>query len=216
MIFGDPFRFRGAWLFDGPKPQRIHHRQRARAHGEDVAQNAAHAGGRALERLDVAGVVVALDLESAGPAVAHVDDAGVLARPLHDAIALGGQALEVDAARLVGAVLAPHHAVNAEFGERGLALAEKLFDFFVLVGSEAVLTKNFRRYADGRHCESGRGHGEALLSHLAGHLGRTFIAQRRRPGGCPAGAPARRACTIAGVTNVGRHVSSLAEPRGGR
>ena len=75
-------------------------------------------------RLDVAGVVVRFDLEGAGPAVADVDDAGVFARPLDDAAAdrcLGGQALEVDAGGLVGAVLAPHHAVDAQFGEEGRA-----------------------------------------------------------------------------------------------
>jgi hypothetical protein len=58
-------------------------------------------------------MVVGLYLEGAGPALAHVDDAGVLSRPLHHTIAFGRQALEVDAAGLVRAVLAPHHAVNA-------------------------------------------------------------------------------------------------------
>ena len=115
------FRCSGSWrrfLGDRTEAERIHDGERPRAHGEDVAQNAADAGGRALKRLDVAGVIVALDLEGAGPAVAHVDDAGVFARPLDDAVALGGQTLEMDAAGLVGAVLAPHHAVDAEFGER--------------------------------------------------------------------------------------------------
>ena len=46
-------------LGNGAEAQRIHDGQRPRAHGEDVAQNAADAGGRALEGLDVAGVVVA-------------------------------------------------------------------------------------------------------------------------------------------------------------
>jgi hypothetical protein len=43
--------------------QRVHRRDGPRAHGEDVAQDAAHAGGRALVGLDVGGVVVALHLE---------------------------------------------------------------------------------------------------------------------------------------------------------
>src|SRR6185312_499189 len=59
--------------------QRIHDGHRARAHGEDVAQDAAHPGRRALKRLNVAGVVVGFDLEDAGPAVAHPHHAGVLA-----------------------------------------------------------------------------------------------------------------------------------------
>ena len=82
---------------DGPEAQRIHDGDRTRAHGEDVAQDAAHAGGRALERLDERRMIVRLDLEGAGPAVADVDDAGVLARPLHHAAAVRGQALQVHA-----------------------------------------------------------------------------------------------------------------------
>ena len=47
------------WLRHGvgvmrAEAQRIEHGDGPRAHGEDVAQNAAHAGGRALKRLDVA------------------------------------------------------------------------------------------------------------------------------------------------------------------
>ncbi len=111
--------WREGGLSDRPEAQRIHHRHRTRAHGEDVAQNAADAGGRALERLDERRVIVRLDLEGAGPAVADVDDAGVLARPLHHAAAARRQALQMHARRLVGAVLAPHHAEDAQLGELG-------------------------------------------------------------------------------------------------
>ena len=146
-----------------PKAQRIHHRQRPRAHGEDVAQNPAHAGGRALEGLDVAGVVVALDLEGAGPAVAHVDDAGILARPLHDAIALGGQPLQMHAAGLVGAVFAPHHAVDAQFGERGHTPQRRL-DAAVFIRGDAVLGQQLRGYRNrlGNDCRGGSGHHDYL------------------------------------------------------
>ena len=65
--------------------QRIQHRDGPRAHGENVAQDAADAGGRALKRLDEAGMVVRFDLERDHPAAADIDDAGVLARPLHHA-----------------------------------------------------------------------------------------------------------------------------------
>ena len=70
---------------DRAKAQRIHHRHRPRAHGENIAQDSADAGGRALKRLDERRMVVRLDLESAGPAIADVDDARILARPLHHA-----------------------------------------------------------------------------------------------------------------------------------
>ena len=59
--------------------QRVHDEHRTRAHREDVAHDAADAGRRALVGLDVARVVVRLDLEGDGQALADVDDAGVLA-----------------------------------------------------------------------------------------------------------------------------------------
>jgi hypothetical protein len=141
---------------DGAEAQRIHDRQGTRAHGEDVAQNAAHAGGRALKRLDVAGVVVALDLEGAGPAVAHVDDAGILARPLDHAVALGGQPLEMHAAGFVGAMFAPHHAVNAEFGE-GWHTAKGSKNAAVLIRGNAVAGQQSRGYFNRLGDNSGGG-----------------------------------------------------------
>ena len=62
--------------------QRVQQRDRPRAHREDVADDAADAGRRALIRLDERRVVVRLDLEGGGEAVADVDGAGVLARAL--------------------------------------------------------------------------------------------------------------------------------------
>src|SRR6185312_8100707 len=103
------------------KTQRVHHRERASAHGEDVTKNAAYSGGRSLERLDIGRMIVRFDLESAGPAVSHVDDAGVFSRSLNHELAVGGQPLQMHLGRLVRAVFAPHHAINAEFGKRWLA-----------------------------------------------------------------------------------------------
>jgi hypothetical protein len=105
--------------------------------------DAAYAGGRALKGLNIAGVVVGLDFESAGPAVADVDDAGVLAGALDDASAFGGQALEVDAAGFVGAVLAPHYAVDAQLCE-GWHAAEGGQDAAVLVRGNAVRGEQLR------------------------------------------------------------------------
>ena len=93
--------------------QRVHHGDRPGAHGEDVAEDAAHPGGRALVGLDGRRVVVGLDADGHGDAVADVDDPGVLARADQHVGALGGQPPQVDPRRLVGAVLAPHH------GEQG-------------------------------------------------------------------------------------------------
>src|SRR5437763_938924 len=65
--------------------QRVQHRNRPRTHRKDVAQDAADPGRRALVGLDERGMIVALDLEDDGVAVADVDDAGVLARTTDDA-----------------------------------------------------------------------------------------------------------------------------------
>ena len=67
--------------------QAVEQRDRPSAHGDDVAQDAADAGRRSLERLDRRRMVVALDLERDGLAVAEVDHPGVLARPLEHTFA---------------------------------------------------------------------------------------------------------------------------------
>src|SRR5699024_5133950 len=48
----------GVRVVDGSEAQLIHHCDRAGAHGDDVADDAAHAGGRTLVGFDITGVVV--------------------------------------------------------------------------------------------------------------------------------------------------------------
>ena len=119
------------------EPQRVEQRHGPRAHREDVADDAADAGGRALIGLDERRVVVRFDLEHGRQPVADVDGAGVLARALQHAAARGRQRLQVHARALVAAVLGPHHREDAELGEVGLA-AHQLADALVLVGGDAV------------------------------------------------------------------------------
>src|SRR5205807_8981161 len=69
--------------FDRPKPQRIHHGDGPRAHGENIAQNPAHSCGRPLKGLDKRWMIMRLNLERARPAVPNIDDPRVLSRPLH-------------------------------------------------------------------------------------------------------------------------------------
>ena len=109
----------GVGVVDRAEAQGVHDGDRASAHRDDVAHDAADTGRRALERLDVARVVVALDLEGDRPALADVDDAGVLAHADHEVLGhLGADLLpelaQPHLARLVGAVLAPHHGVHRE------------------------------------------------------------------------------------------------------
>src|SRR4029453_1354670 len=91
--------------FQVSEPEGVERRDRPRSHREDVAQNAAHAGRGALVWLDEGRVIVGLHLEGDGQAVADVDDAGVFAGPLDHAGTARRELLQVDAGRLVRAVL---------------------------------------------------------------------------------------------------------------
>ncbi len=75
-----------------PEEERIHHRERPGTHGEDVAQDPAHAGGGTLIGLDGGRVVVALDPDGDRDAVAGVDHPCVLAGSDEHPWALGRQA----------------------------------------------------------------------------------------------------------------------------
>ncbi len=68
---------------DRAETQRIEHGNRPRAHGENIAQNPAHAGRRALKRFDEARMIVRFDLEYGHQAVADIHHARILSRALH-------------------------------------------------------------------------------------------------------------------------------------
>ncbi len=89
-IFRGLFRGRVFARRDFTKAERIEDRYRARAHGENIPQDAANAGGRALERLDVTRMIVRFDFERGHEAVPDVHDAGVFPWTLHDKLAAGG------------------------------------------------------------------------------------------------------------------------------
>ncbi len=118
--------------------QRVEDGDRPRADREDVTEDAAHTGGRALERLDGARVVVRLDLEGHGQPVADVDDAGVLARAHEHVPALGGEPSQELARVLVRAVLGPHEREHGQL-ERVWLPAESLADAVVLGVGQAQL-----------------------------------------------------------------------------
>ena len=117
---------------------------RPRAHGEDVAEDAADTGRRALIGFDEGWVVVALHLENAGLAVADVDDAGVLARTLDHPGRTSRQLAQVHARRLVGTMLVPHGRENAELGEARRA-SDQLQDTLVFIRLEPVRRDQFGR-----------------------------------------------------------------------
>ena len=88
-------------------------------------------------------MVVALDLERARPAVAHVDDARILARPLDNASGTFGpraarrQPLQVYAAGFVRAMLRPHHAEDAQLGQARRP-PHQLFNTRILIRRNAM------------------------------------------------------------------------------
>ena len=108
---GDPA---GAGVVQRAEPQRIHHGDGTRTHREDVAEDPSDAGGCALVRLDGRGMVVALDADGSGDAVAHVDDTGTLSRADQHPRGRGGEPAQVDLRALVRAVLGPHHRVHRQ------------------------------------------------------------------------------------------------------
>src|SRR4029453_1829229 len=93
-----------------------------RSHREDVTKNSTHARRGALERLDIRRMIGRFDFESNGKTAADIDDARVFTGTLEDCRAFCGKPFQVDARTLVAAVLAPHHAEDAQFGPCGLAL----------------------------------------------------------------------------------------------
>ena len=173
----------GVGLAQRAEAQRVHHRDRPGAHGEDVADDAADAGRGALVGLDVRRVVVRLDLERDGVPLADVDHAGVLAdagQHLADAVTQRRllrdlrELAQVHLRGLVGAVLAPHHRVHRQLAA-GRPAAEDLLDPRVLVGLEAevgpglLVVGVLLGYADGvqhgvRLSSAGRGRRAGALS----------------------------------------------------
>ena len=126
----------------------VEQRDRAGAHGHDVAEDAADAGGGALKRLDRARVVVALDLERDRLAVAEVEHAGVLAGALEDAGAGRRQAREQACRVLVRAVLRPEEGEDGEL-ERIRVPAEQVADALEFPVREAECPVE-RLFRDGR------------------------------------------------------------------
>jgi hypothetical protein len=79
-------------------------------------------------------VVVALDLEADGEAVAEVEDAGVLAGPLEDARALAREALQEARRVLVAAVLRPEEREGGQLEVVGVAPEQRADTFEFPVG----------------------------------------------------------------------------------
>ena len=125
--------------------QAVEQCDRPRAHGDDVAEDAADARRRTLERLDGGGVVVALDLERDRLAFAEVDHAGVLARALEHAVAGRGQPPQQRGRVLVAAVLRPQQREDGQLEAVRVALEQAADTFQLPVGEpEGAVQRLFR------------------------------------------------------------------------
>ena len=127
--------------------QEVEAGDRARAHGENVAQDAADAGRRALIGLDERRMVVAFHLEDARQTVADIDDARILARPLDHPGGFRRQAAQMQARGFVGAMLVPHGRDDAELGDRRGA-ADQVHEALILVRRQPVLLDQLRGDGD--------------------------------------------------------------------
>ncbi len=103
------------------------------------------------------GVIVALDLEDDGVAVADVDDPGIFSGSADHPRAGGRQPLEPDLRRFVRAVLAPHDREDAELGHVRRPAEDRDGALELLRRQPSVLQSRQRRRDVARHHFSLRG-----------------------------------------------------------
>ena len=128
-----------------PEAQGVQTKLGPRAHRKNVANDSADAGGRALKRFDCAGVIVALDLKRDCPAIANIDDPGIFLAGFDKNVRAGRrQFLQLPPRVLVGAMLAPHHRENSEFGKIRFA-AENFFNALEFLRRQSVLCHELGR-----------------------------------------------------------------------
>ena len=208
-----PATAREKWWSGAPEPEPVEQRDRPRAHGDDVAQDAADAGRRALERLDRRRVVVRLDLERDREALAEVEDAGVLAGPLEHALAGRRQPAQQRRRVLVAAVLRPEQREDRQLEVVRVAAQELLDSVRLPVGeTEGAMERLFRDLRQVIQCNRRQGRTDrpppcvtrrlcagdtapAMLAAARAPLGRLLhVHQGRRPrarAGDPDHGPAR-------------------------
>ncbi len=158
----------------------VEQRDRAGAHRDDVAEDPADTGRRALERLDRRRVVVRLDLESDRETVAEVDHAGVLARSLQHALAARRKPPKQTGRVLVAAVLRPEEREDGQLEVVRRAL-EQLADTVELPVRQAKAA--MERFRDGAQGVSVSGAADDLVyARLRDRAARSHRTARRDPG----------------------------------
>ena len=90
-------------------------------------------------------MIVRFDFEDGHQPVANIHDPRIFPRTLHHMSPARRQSLQMNAARLIRAMLAPHHAEDSKLGEIGIAPKDFL-DACVFVRGKAVLCRKLRRH----------------------------------------------------------------------
>ena len=129
----------------GAEAQAVQQRDRPRAHGDDVAEDAADPCGRSLERLDGRGMVVALDLERDRLAVAEVDTPAFSPGPWSTRSPEEGSRRKQRRRMLVPAVLGPEEREDGELEAVRVALEQPADTLQLPVGeAEGAVQRLFR------------------------------------------------------------------------
>ncbi len=98
-VIGDPFHDpleQVAWMLhlERAEVEAVRERDRERPHRHDVADDPADTGRGPVVRVDVGGMVVALDPHGDRQVVSHADDRRIVTRPDDDLVARGVERLE--------------------------------------------------------------------------------------------------------------------------
>ena len=209
-VMGDPGNHPGEQpahlgIVQFAKTQGVQCGDRTGPHGENVADDAAHASGRTLEGFNGAGMVVGLDLEGDGHAVPDIDDAGILlTRADQNLVPLGGKGLQDWPGVLVGTVLRPHHREDAQFGMGGRP-PQDFEDLLVLFRGEVVFGDEFR--GDGRFVHQRSGRWPANGGGTVGTRRKATRTSGQDFGTAPRGGSPRRAVMRGEITPFQRTIS---------
>ena len=137
------------------EPEPVEERDRPGAHRDDVAQDAADAGRGALEGLDRRRMVVRLGLERDRDAVAEIDHACVLARPLQNPFTARGEAPQEPGRVLVPAVLRPEQREDRELEVVRRSPEQRPDTIELPVGETEPRVEWFRDRAQSGQCTQG-------------------------------------------------------------
>ena len=130
-------------MIDAAKAQGVERSDGPGAHGKNISQNTADAGGGSLIGFNKRRMVMTFHFESHGEPVADIDDAGVFTGSLEDMSPFRRQLFKIRPRTLVAAVLRPHNRENAQLGIVRLA-PKNSGDLLVFLRSQTMARHELR------------------------------------------------------------------------